>query len=100
MSGLDIGVSRGDVIRWAAEEEGSYHYHQQRFLWWRHNVLIGLFVEVVSLVLAVVIWPVGIASIVGAVMIARGVREMHREKSAAQHHLHEHYKWAAIKEVW
>ena len=63
-------------------------------------VLIGLFVEVVSLVLAVVIWPVGVASIVGAVLIARGVREMHREKSAAQHHLHEHYKWKAIKEVW
>lgn len=100
MNGYDIGVSRGDVIRWAAEEEGSYHYHQQRYLWWRHNVLVGLFVEAIAVVLTPIVWPVAIASIVGAIMIVRGVREMHREKSEAQHHLHEHYKWKAIEEVW
>lgn len=100
MSGLDIGVTRGDITLWSHEERAAYIVHQDKYLWWRNNVRIGVYVNVVALFLTIFFWPVFLAVVVGTVMILRGIDSMRGEKAKADHHLFEHHKWESLKEVW
>lgn len=95
-----IGVTKSDVKRWAAEEYGEHVFHEQRYLWWRSNVRIGIAVNLVTAVLAAFFWPAILAVVVGTVMILRGIDSMREERRKSDHHLCEHHKWSSIERVW
>ena len=100
MSGLDIGVSLEDIRRWESEEYRLYVHHTDRHVWWGNNVRIGVYANIVAMLLTVAFPPVIVAVVVGWVMIFNGVRSTRDEKAKAEHHLSEHHKWAAIRQVW
>lgn len=100
MSGIDIGVTREDICRWELEEYRLYVHHTDRHIWWGNNVRIGVYVNIVAMIITVAIPPVLVAVIVGWAMILHGVRSIRAERVKAEHHLSEYLKWKGLKEVW